>query len=347
MQVEEALGKLLLHHECVIVPDLGGFVCNYAPARYDRSSKIFHPPNARISFNPKLTSNDGLLINDLVTSTGKGYETVKQEIQTWVTQLRKQLNDGLKVYVPKVGTISKNKTGKLEFFQDDAVNYLKSAYGLGPIRVAEVAGAQPTKEIIQISSGKERSYGAAWAAVIAVTLMGAFAVSVYQSGFINHIPAEYANVIPALNKQPRTYHHDRYVSGDTLEIKDIVLSSNPEDEFAYLELSPGAGLDPIVVRLKDPAPDLPSNTDNTKVVVKKNVRLKYHVIGGCFSVKGNAKRLVKKLKKEGYAAALLGRHKNLHAVCYGSYATRASAEAALDKVRNNHNDKAWILEKHF
>ncbi len=347
MQVEEALGKLLLHHECVIVPDLGGFVCNYAPARYDRSSKIFHPPSARISFNPKLTSNDGLLINDLATATGKGYEMIKQDIQNWVAQLRNQLNDGLKVYLPKVGTISKNKSGKLEFYQDESVNYLKSAYGLGPIRVSEAVNVLPVEEVTASGDAKERKYGAAWAAVIAVTLMGAFAVTMYQSGFINNIPSEYARIIPAIQKKPRAYYHSPFVPGDTLEVKRITIPEDSNDEFAYLELSPGAGLDPIVVRLKDPAPDLPTKPDNTHVVVKKDVQFKYHVIGGCFSVKGNARRLVKKLKKAGFDAALLGKHKNLHAVCYGSYATRESAEDALDEVRNNHNDKAWILEKRF
>ena len=44
MKIEEHISELLFEHDCVIVPDFGGFVCNYAPARIDPVKHLFEPP---------------------------------------------------------------------------------------------------------------------------------------------------------------------------------------------------------------------------------------------------------------------------------------------------------------
>ena len=88
--------------------------------------------------------------------------------------------------------------------------------------------------------------------------------------------------------------------------------------------------------------------DNTKVDNEKlRQDLKYHVMGGCFSSKRNAERLVKKLINKGYDALLLGQFKNLHAVSFGSFVSDSDARALLSKVKSNENKAAWLLAKQF
>ena len=53
---------LLLDNECVIVPELGGFITHYQPAHYEESEGLFVPPVRTVGFNSQLTMNDGLLI---------------------------------------------------------------------------------------------------------------------------------------------------------------------------------------------------------------------------------------------------------------------------------------------
>ena len=52
---------LLLENDCVIVPELGGFVAHYVSAKYDERDGLFLPPMRTIGFNPQLTINDSLL----------------------------------------------------------------------------------------------------------------------------------------------------------------------------------------------------------------------------------------------------------------------------------------------
>ena len=52
---------LLLEHDCVIVPGLGGFIANHTEARYTGDEEhLFLPPYRTIGFNQQLQVNDGL-----------------------------------------------------------------------------------------------------------------------------------------------------------------------------------------------------------------------------------------------------------------------------------------------
>ena len=55
MKIEEYISDLLFEHDCVIVPDFGGFVCNYGPAAIDPAKHLFEPPAKRILFNKGLS----------------------------------------------------------------------------------------------------------------------------------------------------------------------------------------------------------------------------------------------------------------------------------------------------
>ncbi len=63
MKLQEYISSLLKEHNCVIVPEFGGFVANYKSAVIDDFRKKIHPPMKSILFNPHLTNNDGLLGN--------------------------------------------------------------------------------------------------------------------------------------------------------------------------------------------------------------------------------------------------------------------------------------------
>ena len=54
--------RLLLMHDCVIIPKVGGFVLQNYPASYNPVDHSFSPSGKEIVFNPTLCHNDGLLI---------------------------------------------------------------------------------------------------------------------------------------------------------------------------------------------------------------------------------------------------------------------------------------------
>ena len=66
--VTNYISELLYSHDCVIVANFGGFVCNKTSAKLDQLTGILSPPNKSILFNSQLKENDGLLINHISKS---------------------------------------------------------------------------------------------------------------------------------------------------------------------------------------------------------------------------------------------------------------------------------------
>ena len=63
MELSIYLIELLRLHDCVIVPDLGGFVTNYRPAEMDLASNSFSPPRKEIIFSSKLDMPDDVSLH--------------------------------------------------------------------------------------------------------------------------------------------------------------------------------------------------------------------------------------------------------------------------------------------
>lgn len=70
---------------------------------------------------------------------------------------------------------------------------------------------------------------------------------------------------------------------------------------------------------------------------------KYYIVAGMFSSRTNAENLVNTLKTQGYEAELFGRKGNLYAVSFSSHASKAAAIQELNRIKEQVNDKAWLL----
>jgi len=71
-------------HDCVMLPGLGGFVCNPRSARFDEAKSEITPPSRDVLFNPRLTTNDGLLANELMRCHGVDYREALSAVESFV-----------------------------------------------------------------------------------------------------------------------------------------------------------------------------------------------------------------------------------------------------------------------
>ena len=55
------ISELLFLHDCVIVPEFGGFIGNRKSAQLNKTTNSLTPPSKQILFNTNLKTNDGLL----------------------------------------------------------------------------------------------------------------------------------------------------------------------------------------------------------------------------------------------------------------------------------------------
>ena len=61
LRIVTHIERLLLVHDCVIVPKFGGFVLQAVPAMQHKEEHTFRPLRKEIGFNMTLQHNDGLL----------------------------------------------------------------------------------------------------------------------------------------------------------------------------------------------------------------------------------------------------------------------------------------------
>jgi CCDC81-like prokaryotic HU domain 1/SPOR domain/CCDC81-like prokaryotic HU domain 2 len=132
MLLQDYIAALLKEHNCVIVPEFGGFVANYRSAVVDEFRKKIHPPSKSVLFNPHLTTNDGLLGNYISHDKSIDYSAALSFISNEVKDWSAKLVDGERIEVGEIGFLY-SKNDKIQFEQSREVNLLLAAYGLKTI----------------------------------------------------------------------------------------------------------------------------------------------------------------------------------------------------------------------
>jgi nucleoid DNA-binding protein len=128
-----AIESLLLEHDCVIIPNFGGFVMNVQDFKFDEKEAIIYPRKKSIAFNERLKSDDGILAMHIakqnVISQKKAFESV--------AAFGKEMKDVLRKNQPwafgNLGTFSLTEESKIIFEPNQAFNYDLDQFGLYPV----------------------------------------------------------------------------------------------------------------------------------------------------------------------------------------------------------------------
>ncbi len=111
----EHIEKLLLKHDCVIIPGLGGLVVNYRSACFVPEKNLFMPPARRTGFNVHLTYNDGLLAQSFMQEQACPYEAAMKQIDEQVQVILSKLKTGRPLQLGKIGVLSIDKSNRIVF----------------------------------------------------------------------------------------------------------------------------------------------------------------------------------------------------------------------------------------
>jgi len=360
LQLEKNIGELLYCHDCVIVPNFGGFVANYRSAWIDELRQKVHPPSKEIGFNRNLQRNDGLLVDHFAQaeriSFNEAGELIAEQIGLW----NKKLESGERVELSGIGGLYFDRARNLHFDPDISTNYLTSSFAMGAVQlpklnsvpvevpepvVEELPGpiVVPLKVLQKHEDTEERSR-VVWPAMAAsVAILIAFGfwlstrTSVIQDGMAALSGLELFKSAPA-----PVYTEHELSEIEVLEYRHIDIDhANNEDHFSYSFTEHSEVPSGRVIEWNIPKPVEPVHT----AVVTPAVEFRYHVVGGCFSEEGNALGLIQKLQAEGYEPRLIDKRRGLHRVAVGSYLTKRQALKALAAVRKEHTPSAWLLVK--
>lgn len=138
---------LLLAHDHVIIPQLGGFVASTMPSVWSESEELYFPPYRTVHFNASLDHGDHTLADSLCTAYSITPAEAEKRCAQFVQQVRLELADSGSLDFGTIGVmIQECPDGPITFSPCKAGVTTPSLYGLDAFHIAPLQAhvVQPT-----------------------------------------------------------------------------------------------------------------------------------------------------------------------------------------------------------
>ena len=310
--VEYYISELLFLHDCVILPNFGGFVGNPQSAKLNKTTEILSPPSKQILFNANLKTNDGLLITHISNQEEEvTQEIAKNEVENYATKITDKLTKSKVLRIDKIGLFTLGKEGNIIFLQDSVNNYSLDSFGMKATHnkavIRETIIEEKVTATIQtIRTQRNNPKAFLRAAAVIIPLIALSYISITQQDKINNVYTQMASLNPFENNIIAE-QITAVIPVVKIEVKVTPIVEIIEEEIV-----------PIII---------PQTT--------------YYIIAGAFYKKKNANKMLAKLKKWNYNTELVP-GENLLRVSYNSFTNKTDALIALHEIKQE-NSAAWLL----
>jgi nucleoid DNA-binding protein len=326
--INKHISDLLCEHNCVIIPDFGGFVANYESAFIDSRTNHMFAPKKSIVFNRSLKNNDGLLVNEIAVGEGLTFKQAKKELDKYVLNLNESLSLHKKVFIDEVGTLLLTSDEKVLFVQSNSRNHLLDSYGFTTIQYPAIQRTSVQErfeeKIKHIDKAHLPSNKKPWlkAAAVLIPLLMVSALGISNKDKIHSV---YANLSPFGSSSSSTVV-------EAVETATTHLSSFDVE-------SPTNNIEEAVLSFYE--------AKNNMTTVIENEVPKHFIIAGAFSSERNANKMISKLQKSNFTSSkIVGKSKSgLYRVSYDGFVNSSDAILALRQIKKT-NPSAWLLSTH-
>ncbi|MBE50643.1 MAG: hypothetical protein CMP51_03015 [Flavobacteriales bacterium] len=188
------ISELLYYHDCVVIPEFGGFITTHKSSILDSNASKIYPPSKEISFNKKLQSNDGLLIQKISIDEKTSIKEATKIVKEFVLSMKDELYK-TKVYrLDLIGLFSLGDNNNISFIQDTNTNYSLDSYGLEKINVKYV---DISTKIIPIAKTKNTAGKQILkAAAILLPIIGLSIMSIFLENKLSNLYSAMASLNP-------------------------------------------------------------------------------------------------------------------------------------------------------
>jgi len=340
IELERHIEILLLSNDCVIVPDLGGFMAHHVAARYDEGDGLFLPPLRTLGFNPQLKINDSLLAQSYVEAYDISYPEALQRIEGEVTELKMHLETEGSFELNDIGVLSLNEEGHYNFTPCEAGILSPTLYGLGSF---EMKPLQMTSSSMVNEGSKEIN---STASIFGMTPSENDEEDVIRIKFswIRNTVAIAAILLAIFILALPT--------GKTEMMTRTI--SNINSNILFGMMSKDTNTSKIEIK-KDSIVKVTSKVDtvikkDSLQIVKKaeadSVKKGYCIVLASYVSKQNAQVFIDLLKQKGLDSAEVYIHNDVRRVIYGNYPTQSDAYTALQAIHQHKElSEAWVY--HF
>ena len=318
--------EFLLHeHNCVIIPDFGGFVVNMMPSRRDGVA-TFLAPTCELVFNRDLTHNDGLLAQSYMKRDQLTFEAAMQRVERAVEELKSQLREMHRVEMGKLGSFVMSDENRFTFMPAHFVR--PALFGLNRATLRPLVQMQsPAAPVKEVASGRRQRYAGVAAVAAAMILLMMFLLPVSDTNKGRQSAQMIADTSLFGNKASKL--HTQEIAQPDIQVANAADSSPalPTAETATAEVSV----------------EVPAETP-TQMLAAAGPH--YYVVMGVYELPHVAQKMIETLQNEGFAEVGSLKRSGRIDVYAASFTNGAEAQAFLQKIYENyptHSD-AWILK---
>lgn len=361
---------LLLENDCVVVPELGGFIAYHQPAYYEEDEGVFVPPTRTVGFNPQLTMNDGLLVQAYMQTYHTDFPDASRKISQKVYELKEILyNEGM-VEMSGVGTLHYNMYSNYEFHPLENGILSPELYALDafsmvplPVEVMEkpVVIHEEPSAVLPVPK-KEFTLNPNWlsnAVAVAIAAVLFFVLSVpVENTYIDK--GNYASLgtdclFDAIRSQsvaatlpteaisePQKSKHP--VMPVAVKVEKVAPSSKEVKEVPVMkkasetkEISKDKETDKVK---ETPKTDVEKKEVLKPVAAKKN----YHIIVASLPTSSDAERMLRDYRKQGHSGATVIEGGGRFRISISSFKDKSLAYKKLNELKQADAFKnAWML----
>ncbi|MCS6819901.1 MAG: SPOR domain-containing protein [Chitinophagales bacterium] len=333
MSIASLICELLQEHDCVIVPGLGGFIVHRKKATISEDGSIY-PPEKTFSFNIRLNVNDGLLIHELSRRENISFKEAKAAVDSFVNTALALLQQKEYVYLGRLGTLSADAEGNIQFNYNKQTFDFDEFFGLVPVKANTIRKQELSahhvapcleekEEKPKRAKTKQRRFFVGYAAA-AILLLAIITSLVFH--FLLPRPAHINNaslapeIDSSLKQISQKTSHDS--SGTNIKSSELATSNNSSLENAHMSL-------------------MQNKTDENEL---QGALKGYFIIAGAFTKPQNAEKLYSELQEEiGDKTKVVKLSRNQFTLV-GFFASNEKQEALrILQMAKQKEESAWLL----
>ncbi|TPE43179.1 HU domain-containing protein [Pontibacter mangrovi] len=375
--VEKHIKSLLYNHDCVIIPDFGGLIARYVPARISPVKHTLSPPSKMIAFNEKLVLNDGLLISTIAHQDQVSKADAQQRVAEFVHQAKASLQQEKRFELKEIGVFRYNAERRLVFEYQEADNMLEDSFGLPELSARPVKQEEPAvlrtlikerqQELVEERQPLRRRIKRAYNVAAGLALAGLSVsalyflslqdeynlsslnpITVFTSGYTAPAaaqPERYADgYVPFTEEERVAYYADMLPASDAPEVAEDK-TYEPEGSASITSGFEDTGFDTedvaeeAIAATEDAAEEAPAH-----IIYTKDGRS--YIISGGYARLENAEMGRAQLMEQGHEEVhilLPQPGSRLFRVALASFPSKEEAQASLTAYREKYGETLWVL----
>lgn len=147
------LEHLLYDHECVIIPQFGGFVVNAQDFQFNAKEGKIYPKRKCVAFNEKLKTDDRFLTTEWAKKQSISQKEASIEITAISKELKSQISTQGYLTIGELGAFTLNSENRLSFSPNPDFNADLSVFGLFPIGLGHALPKEkkPVLEVVPVA----------------------------------------------------------------------------------------------------------------------------------------------------------------------------------------------------